>query len=413
MTINEDMRVIAVGDDDQNIYEFRGSNSVYLKSLIKDYGAIQYEMIENYRNCSSITALANEFAKKITNRMKSTPIEAVVKESGNVKITRHVCSNMEEAVVKELLENDKRGKNCILTNTNDEALRVLGLLLKHGKRAKLIQSLDGFRLYNLLEVRAFLKILNERSHSPIISDETWENAKKILFDKYGNSTCIDNVKRLVRDFEITRSIKYRSDFEEFINESKYEDFYDEENQDFICVSTIHKSKGREFDNVYMLLKNSNGKTDAECRALYVGMTRAKQNLYIHTNTGLFDKYCTNGIEQVVDRTEYGEPSEIVLQTTHKDVVLDFFKDKKEIIFNLRSGMKLKYVDTYLEAEFNGRAIRVVKFSKSFLETLVKLKGKGYMPTSVEVKFVVAWKGKEDEGETPILLLEMHLERIGF
>jgi ATP-dependent DNA helicase RecQ len=27
MTINDDMRVIAVGDDDHNIYEFRGSNS--------------------------------------------------------------------------------------------------------------------------------------------------------------------------------------------------------------------------------------------------------------------------------------------------------------------------------------------------------------------------------------------------
>ena len=27
MTNNEEMRMIAVGDDDQNIYEFRGSNS--------------------------------------------------------------------------------------------------------------------------------------------------------------------------------------------------------------------------------------------------------------------------------------------------------------------------------------------------------------------------------------------------
>ena len=34
MAVNDDMRIIAVGDDDQNIYEFRGSNSAYLKTLI-------------------------------------------------------------------------------------------------------------------------------------------------------------------------------------------------------------------------------------------------------------------------------------------------------------------------------------------------------------------------------------------
>ena len=35
---NDDMRIIAVGDDDQNIYEFRGSDSKYLHSLIEEYG---------------------------------------------------------------------------------------------------------------------------------------------------------------------------------------------------------------------------------------------------------------------------------------------------------------------------------------------------------------------------------------
>lgn len=53
MNRNDDMRVIAVGDDDQNIYEFRGSNSDYLKTLITEYGARKYEMTENYRSKSN------------------------------------------------------------------------------------------------------------------------------------------------------------------------------------------------------------------------------------------------------------------------------------------------------------------------------------------------------------------------
>ena len=410
MTINDDMRVIAVGDDDQNIYEFRGSNSEHLRTLIEHYGATKYEMTENYRSKTNVIALANAFAESITDRMKSAPIEAVTDEVGDVQITHHTCANMEEAVVNELLATYKNGKACVLTNTNDEALRILGLLLKHGKRAKLIQSLDGFRLYNLLEIRVFLKAIDRNLHSPVISDEIWKNAKKELFSHYHNSACIDNVRRLILDFEATHSVKYRSDFEEFLNESKFEDFYDEQDHEVVYVSTIHKSKGREFDNVYMMLKNSNGKTDAERRALYVGMTRAKSNLYIHTNTTLFDKYRINGVEHVVDGAEYGEPTEIMLQTTHKDVVLDFFKNKKEIIFNLRSGTKLKFDDVYLVAELNGRDVRVAKLSKAFVETLEKLKEKGYSPKSADARFVVAWKGEEDTEETPIILADMYFTK---
>ena len=411
MTINDDMRVIAVGDDDQNIYEFRGSNSEHLRTLIEHYGATKYEMTENYRSKTNVIALANAFAGSITDRMKSAPIEAVTDEVGDVQITHHTCANMEEAVVNELLATYKNGKACVLTNTNDEALRILGLLLKHGKRAKLIQSLDGFRLYNLLEIRVFLKAIDRNLHSPVISDDIWKNAKKELFSHYHNSACIDNVRRLILDFETTHSVKYRSDFEEFLNESKFEDFYDEQDQEVIYVSTIHKSKGREFDNVYMLLKNSAGKTDAERRALYVGMTRAKSNVYIHTNTTLFDKYGMDGVEHVVDGAEYGEPTEIMLQTTHKDVVLDFFKNKKEIIFNLRSGTKLKLDDVYLVAELNGRDVRVAKLSKAFVETLEKLKDRRYSPKSAEVRFVVAWKGEEDTEETPIVLADICFEKL--
>lgn len=49
--------------------------------------------------------------------------------------------------------------------------------------------------------------------------------------------------------------KYQTDLFEFFSESKFEDFY-EENDDCITVSTIHKAKGREFDNVYLLLSDA-------------------------------------------------------------------------------------------------------------------------------------------------------------
>ena len=140
------------------------------------------------------------------------------------------------------------------------------------------------------------------------------------------------------------------------------------------------------------------------------MTRAKNNLYIHTNTTLFDEYRIDGVKHMQDNTEYDEPVEIMLQTTHKHMVLDYFKNKKEIIFNLRSGTKLKIDDVYFSAEQNGLDVRVAKFSKAFVEILKKLKEKGYTPLSAKVRFIVAWKGEDDDEETPIILTDIKFKK---
>lgn len=298
----------------------------------------------------------------------------------------------------------------MLTNTNDEALRILRLLLKNGKKAKLVQSLDGFRLYNLVEIRAFLNSIDRNLKSPVISDDIWENAKSTLYRKYHDSSCMDNVQRLISDFEETHSVKYRTDFEEYLKESKYEGFYKTHEQQTIYVSTIHKAKGRDFETVYMLLKNVSDDSDERRRALYVAMTRAKCNLYIHTNTHQFDQYNIPGVKHFSDDLVYEEPREILLQTTHRDVVLDFFKGKKKIIFSLRSGELLKIDDIYLTAERNGNDVRVAKFSKSFVDRLTKLKNRGYSMQYAQIQFVVAWKGENDDEETPILLTYLYLRK---
>ena len=72
MEQNEEMRVIAVGDDDQNIYEFRGASSKYLKSLIVEKQAVMYELVENYRSKGNLIDFTNQFLQVIPNRLKHT-----------------------------------------------------------------------------------------------------------------------------------------------------------------------------------------------------------------------------------------------------------------------------------------------------------------------------------------------------
>ena len=112
--------------------------------------------------------------------MKSSPIQGFQDESGTVEITRHTSDCMEEAVANHLAKTYQSGKACVLTNTNYEALQVQGILNQKGIRAKLIQSNDGFRLYNLAEVRFFLKCIDTKLKSPVIDDVLWSAAKKNL-----------------------------------------------------------------------------------------------------------------------------------------------------------------------------------------------------------------------------------------
>ena len=112
------MRVIAVGDDDQNIYEFRGSDSSYMYRLAQESDRTFVEMTENYRSAHHPVAFANAFLKTIDKRIKSTPIISMRKEEGWVEVTRHQSKYMYQPLVDNLLQHKDKGTSCVLTQTN-------------------------------------------------------------------------------------------------------------------------------------------------------------------------------------------------------------------------------------------------------------------------------------------------------
>lgn len=71
----EEMRVISVGDDDQNIYEWRGADSKYLLSFITEKKASKYELITNYRSKSNLVSFANQFVKTIQAQLKKIQLK--------------------------------------------------------------------------------------------------------------------------------------------------------------------------------------------------------------------------------------------------------------------------------------------------------------------------------------------------
>lgn len=406
MQNNEEMRVIAVGDDDQNIYQFRGADSKYMRQMLDEMQAAKYEMTANYRSVKPIVELANSVVKKIGDRMKSEPIVSMRSESGSVVITQHLSSNMETAIANHVKKTYQGESACVLTRTNEEALRLVCLLNKHGLNAKLIQSMDGFRFSDLAEIRYFKKVIDCNQKSPIISDEAWKKAKESVLSQYGDSDTGDMLRLFISEFEQTNKVKYRSDLEDYISESKVEDF-SQLGGNKLYVSTIHKTKGKEFDTVYLMLVDEVGATDEELRSLYVALTRAKNNLYIHTNTSFFAPYQSLCTSYVRDNYSYSEPEEIMFQLSHKDVYLDFFKGKKKEIFQLRSGDELLFVENELRDRMGNSIVRLSSKARTQLETAEK---KGYYVTSSKVRFVVAWKGKDDTEMSAVVLPDLYLKK---
>ena len=78
----------------------------------------------------------------------------------------------------------------------------------------------------------------------------------------------------------------------------------------IVVSTIHQAKGREFDNIVLVLGKAQSLKDDVVRTLYVAITRAKKNLYIHDNGKTFDFITVDAMGKYVDDNSYDEPLEI-------------------------------------------------------------------------------------------------------
>ena len=408
MNANEEMRMIAVGDDDQNIYEFRGSNSHYMAQLQKELEGHFVEMTENYRSAKLIVNFANAFIKGINDRMKSTPIVSMSKEEGYVSVTLHSSKYMYEPLLKELISKSGKGSICVLTQTNEEAVILVALLRKHGLQSKLIQSMDGFHFWNMAEVRFFLKLIDAQKQTPLIAHNVWEEAKRKTYDAYATSESLHYLKRCIELFEETNKAKYITDFKELVFESSVEDFCDLSNAD-VVVSTIHKSKGREFDDVYMLITEPPHLEDNVLRRYYVGITRAKQRLFIHTNSTLFDRLPT--VQRKVDQHPYGMPDEIVLQLSHKDVNLGFFKKRKREILALRAGEQLRFSDNYLYSLQTNYPIALLsQRMQTDLQTWVE---KGYYVSYATIRFVVAWRPKDapkEEEEHAVLLLDLYLTK---
>lgn len=146
----------------------------------------------------------------------------------------------------------------------------------------------------------------EAKYSAVITDWVLKCQQALITEE----ELLDNIKNTLLDYEIANNAIKKSLTAERNKNNKNDTDIDDAN---ILISTIHGSKGLEFDNVIVLYKDSNDMSEEKKRMYYVALTRAMKSEMIisfssneHPNISIdYDRivdYLTK-LENVTDEDE--------------------------------------------------------------------------------------------------------------
>ena len=282
-------KIVAVGDDDQNIYEFRGSDNGYIRNFEEYFDAERCELTKNFRSTQAIVDFTNGFIEAGKGRLKSRSLVSGRRENESllslnkpsiITLFESDTGNIEHEI-KKILEVYKDEKDIgILAFTNDTVLQIKTILDRLGEESEVIGLEQKYKVSHFFEFFVFWSDVEKLQKWELNKDELLS-----IFDgyaeKYADSENIRKIRGLLEIFFSTHSRIFFQELKEY--------FYDADPDEYIegkriKISTVHKAKGREFGSVAILFGDRIQYVDEEKRRLlYVGLTRAKNNLLLFGN----------------------------------------------------------------------------------------------------------------------------------
>ena len=414
---NKELKLIAVGDDDQCIMNHIGADVGYIEMFEKEFGTNdegenlfkQYELLCNFRSHKNIVKYSNTFISTVTRRYKDSPLYSNSSENGTISIYTYTSStNLVVPVVELIKQEEKLNNIAILAFTNDEVMQIYSLLEENKIEAKYIIEREKFELKNIIELVEFDRVLNsflldENSYK----ENYFEKALKIVEERYKNSINIKLLYKIIDRFMNESDDYYISQWISYLQEIKLEDFEDYKKN--IVVSTIHKSKGMEFDKIFLLV-NKNPKEDAEKRLYYVGMTRAKYELsLLRIGKDILNK--KEYVNYILDETLHIQENKIFTHVMSlADISLGFDVRNNNSFF---AGIK---VEIEKRPRFKNLCIvyqtRVIgTFSAPFQAILNEKFNMGYTIDNVFIENVVVWFDKDNSRYLKHPLCKIVLKKI--
>ena len=256
-------RFIAVGDEKQAIYGFSGSDIDSFRKLRTSNNTIELPLSVCYRCPKKVIKLAQKLVPYIMysdNAIEGNIIyEATIDNlvSGDMVICRNTVPLIK--LYTQLISNSIA---CYIKGVD------IGV--------NLIDIIENLRSNNIIEL---IKELDETIYKYIIINEKNLVLSKEEINKTQEYNDLNDKIECIKLLSIGLDTK-----EELIN--KITNIFSDENNKGICLSTIHKAKGLEADNVYLLdrhlLPSKYAKQEWELiqeqNLEYVAYTRAKKTL---------------------------------------------------------------------------------------------------------------------------------------
>lgn len=347
--------ILAVGDDDQNIYAWRYTNNRYIERFREDYSAATSFLVDNYRSSARIIEAANSVIGRNPSRLKQDhPIQIDTtrrewpkggewqtldpERAGRVlrlkiEAEDHARANLQaQAAMAELqrllgLDIDTEGwQGCaVLARTHQYLLPVQAWCEAHGVPYCLGSDKDS--ALPLTAQRGFVQAMEGLRDiaEPLSAAEAWAllGDRHLAADWYGFFvTAFDQLKAEFGQCPLSAYtlIDWLYDYARELRQQPKQGLY---------LGTVHSAKGLEFRHVVLLDGGWSTQPDTlsdERRLYYVGMTRAEQTLTLCEFPGCnaFSRYLT---EEVIGRAFHAETLPALdmryLQLSLADIDLDF------------------------------------------------------------------------------------------
>ena len=300
------LTIMAVGDDDQNIYEFRKTSNEFIKRFQEDYQAKIEYLIENYRSSSNIITAANRIIDENPERLKvDHPIQINYSRRSNspggpwekldayAKGRVHIVRCPDDANIQAQMVMTEARRVFALSSSSDWSDFVI-LARAHKYLAPIrayceqngipciqIENIRGAGKLKLNQVREGQQLirllLNPRRN--LVSKASLQRWVAGLITMQPDNNWLILLQQCVNEFCLAWSLEDipASQLLEWVFEFSNEQRNSVDGK--ITISTVHAAKGREFRHVIILDGDWPSKaTPDERRLYYVGMTRAKETL---------------------------------------------------------------------------------------------------------------------------------------
>jgi ATP-dependent DNA helicase RecQ len=290
------LALLAVGDDDQNIYAFRGASVEFIRQFETDYRAQIHHLVENYRSTAHICACANALIAYNRDRMKTGhPIRVDRRRRHDPPGGRWESLDPHGRGRVEVLEVPEPGRQAAALVDRIQRLRALGdadwsdfavLAFRHDALlpVRALCEAQGIPvawrgelppLHRVREIAAFLDRLAGLGHTPVAADglSDWLPGEETPWRRV-LSDLIADWRGEAGDTPVaaTRCL-------EFCYETLGEQRRDSTLGQGVVLATLHGAKGLEFPHV-SIADGPGGRADPEeqRRLYYVGITRARETL---------------------------------------------------------------------------------------------------------------------------------------